>query len=111
MHNLKPIDTQQPEAAFDRTFRLLAAEISGLEVAIGLGGQHVLRRQPAKLAEHDPNAPLALPIAVGGRRIQEVDPAVQNRPQHGDYLLLEDGVEHVWHASERRAADAEWCDT
>ena len=46
---LKVIQSEEPKAALDRASHLLAGEVAGTEVSIGLGGEHVALRQAPNL--------------------------------------------------------------
>jgi hypothetical protein len=72
VHELQPLQTQQSQAALDGTPHLLAREVSGRGVAVGLRGEHAVLGQASHLLEHLAYAPLALPVAVGGGGVEEI---------------------------------------
>jgi hypothetical protein len=90
VHKLQPLQPQQLEATLDRASHLPAGEVAAPEVAVGLGGQHVPVGEAPHLREQPAYSPLALPVAVGGCRIEEVERALEDRAQRLGGSLLGD---------------------
>src|SRR5215203_1897906 len=78
VHELETVQPEQPQGPFDRAPHLITGEVASLRVAVGLGGQHAVLGQPSDLREHLTYAPLALPITVGGGRVEEVQRALED---------------------------------
>jgi hypothetical protein len=104
---LELLHAEELQAALDGAAHLFAGEVPSCEIAVCLGGEHEALRQAAHLSQDLADAPLALPVAVGGRRIEKVDPALENGPQGLVGPLPTDGVvEGFRHIPERRAPHA-----
>jgi hypothetical protein len=108
VHELQPTQPQQPQGPLDRASHLIAGEVAGLGIPIGLGRQYAALGQAPDLPEHLAYAPFALPVPVGGRRVEEVERALEDGSQRAESPLFRDGVlERIGHVAERRATDAD----
>ena len=105
---LQLLQAQQAQAALDAAPHLRAGKDAGLQIAVGLRCQHEARRKPAKLAEHDANATLALTIAVGSGGIQEVEGTRKESTNRGQGALLRYFVaEGLRHTPQRSCANTD----
>jgi hypothetical protein len=108
IHNLNTIQPEPTQTVLDRALDLLAAEIAGLEIAIGLASQHIAGRQATQLAQRQPNSALALAIAIGGGGVDEIDWAAERRPQRRQRRIFRHAVgKRFGHIAERRTADTQ----
>jgi hypothetical protein len=78
IHELEAIQPQETQAALDRAAYLLAGEVAGLEITVGLRSQHAVLWQASDLLEHLAYATLALPVAVGSGSVEEVQWALED---------------------------------
>src|SRR5207245_3627220 len=72
-HQRQPVQPQQPQAAVDGASDLLAAELTGLQIAVRLGAHDVAGGQAAEFPQHQADPALALPISVGRGGIEKID--------------------------------------
>src|SRR5258707_8058803 len=102
------VKSQQPQAPLHTAPHLLPAELASMQVAVRLGRKHKPCWQPAKLAKHHTQPAFTLAIAIGSRRIDEVDRAGKDRTDSRQGLFFFHAVgERLGHVAERGAADAE----
>src|SRR5207237_1007173 len=80
-HHRQSIQPEQTQAALDGSLELLAAEVTGVQIAVCLGGKHITGRHAAELAEGQADAPLAFAVAVAGGRVDKPDRAAEGGPQ------------------------------
>jgi hypothetical protein len=106
--DLQALQAEQAEAALDGAFDLLAGEVAGLEVAVGLGGQDQVVGESAQLTQDEADAALALAVAVRGGGVEEVDRAVGDGLQGGQGLVLGHGLGvGVGHVAQGGGAEAD----
>src|SRR5205085_4803015 len=108
MDELQLLQAQQAQAALDTAPHLCTGEDAGLQIAVGLCCQHEARRKPARLAEYDADATLALTIAVGSGGIQEVEGTRKESTNRGQGALLRYFVaEGLRHTPQRSCANTD----
>ena len=106
--DLQMVQAEQTQAALDRTAGLLAAEVPGLQIAVGFGGQHKAVGQAAQLAQQQPDAALALTVAICRGGIHEVDWTIEHRAEGRAVAILGHRITRVGgQVFARRRAEAD----
>src|SRR6266700_3272396 len=88
MDELQFLQTQQAQTALDTAPHLRTGEDPSLQITVSLRHQHEAGRKPAKHAEHNSDATLALTITIGGGGIQKVEGTRKERTYRGQGSLL-----------------------
>ena len=104
--DIEVVEGEESKTTLDAPEHLLATELTGIEVPVRFRRHDESGRNATKLLNNQSDASLALAITIGGRGVEKVDGAGEERSQGRQGINFGDGVrEGLRHVTEGRAAN------